>query len=204
MWNRTEDQIKLVLIRHGATRMNLEHRYIGTTDEQLSEQGRSELCKLRKTIRYPKVEHLFVSPMKRCMETADLLYPKVAHTVIRDWREIDFGEFEGKNYLELQENKRYQEWLESNGTLPFPNGESRERFIKRCEKGFCEMVNLIQKESTDLKTIGAVVHGGTIMAILSRFCGGEYFDYQAENGKGYVTYLKRQKEEIQISISEKL
>ena len=36
-----------------------------------------------------------------------------------------------------------------------------------------------------IQSVSAVVHGGTIMALLSHFLGGEYFDYQAKCGQGY-------------------
>ena len=46
MWNWTENQIELYLIRHGMTPGNAEHRYIGRqTDEPLSEDGRQQLEK---------------------------------------------------------------------------------------------------------------------------------------------------------------
>lgn len=46
MWNWTENQIELYLIRHGMTLGNVEHRYIGRqTDEPLSEDGRQQLEK---------------------------------------------------------------------------------------------------------------------------------------------------------------
>ena len=35
-----------------------------------------------------------------------------------------------------------------------------------------------------------VVHGGTIMAVLSSLTGGEYFDFQVKNGEGYETVLE--------------
>ena len=49
MWNRTENQIELYLIRHGMTPGNAEHRYIGRqTDEPLSEDGRQQLEKKKR------------------------------------------------------------------------------------------------------------------------------------------------------------
>lgn len=41
MWNGTEDKIKVKItwIRHGMTQANGEHRYLGKTDEPLSETG---------------------------------------------------------------------------------------------------------------------------------------------------------------------
>ena len=130
----------------------------------------------------------------------DSIYPELEPVCIPEWKEIDFGAFEGKNYQELKEDKRYQEWIDKNGALPFPQGESRESFIRRCEKGFQRMLKEIaemKKYSMDMgnneiegrrgkKTIGMIVHGGTIMALLSQYGDEDYFDYQTANGRGYI------------------
>lgn len=119
---------------------------------------------------------------------------------------MDFGEFEGKNYIELQKNPNYQAWIDSNGTLPFPGGESRETFIKRCEQGFYRMLigikgrlqKMDEKQPSSKITAGAVVHGGTIMAILSSFYGGDYFDHQVKNGGGYRCLLSGTREQPKL------
>lgn len=187
MWNWSENKIKLVLVRHGATKANKEQRYLGKTEEALSEEGMEILQRTKADKYYPCIDYLFSSPMKRCQETAAILYPEHKAVMIPEWEEMDFGVFEGKNYQELQGDKRYQEWIDSNGTLPFPEGESREVFVKRCERGFYRMLTLLAErveEKRDI-TVGLIVHGGTIMALLSNFFGGEYFDYQVANGNGY-------------------
>lgn len=191
MWNRSEDQIKLVMIRHGATPSNKERRYIGRTDEGLSKEGEQALQEARNT--YPYIDHLFSSPMRRCTQTARILYPKQEIFEIPEWVEIDFGDFEGKNHVELKENEYYQKWIDSNGTLPFPNGESREDFIERCKQGFYKMLLQLksQNQMNSAMTVGVVIHGGTIMSLLSIFCGGEYFDHQVANGQGYICTLKK-------------
>ena len=56
--------LKIYLIRHGQTPGNKLKRYIGTTDEQLSQEGREFLEKLS----YPMPESLYVSPLLRCVE----------------------------------------------------------------------------------------------------------------------------------------
>lgn len=191
MWNRTENQIKLILIRHGETAANIEHRYLGITDETLSIEGKEKLLQYGKQQKYPKADMVFTSPMKRCKETAQLLYATVTTREIPEWTEMDFGDFEGKNYTELQHDERYQAWIDSNGTMPFPNGESREMFIRRCMQGMDKFIQSLYEEMADRKieNVAAVVHGGTIMALLSSICGGEYFDYQVKNGEGFVCSL---------------
>lgn len=192
MRNRPENQVKLVLIRHGVTKANKEHRYLGKTDEPLSGEGEIQLSEYKKLRLYPNIDFLFASPMKRCIQTAEILYPGLQPVLIKEWKEIDFGAFEGKNHVELQEDKRYQAWIDSNGTLPFPEGESREKFVIRCGRGFRKMIGKVReiKEEEGNKTIGMIVHGGTIMALLSKYGKGDYFDYQAANGKGYICTMK--------------
>ncbi len=190
--------MKLVLVRHGKTLSNKEHRYLGKTDEGLSEEGIIDLQNGKAMGIYPDVDYLFSSPMKRCLETASIIYPQKDPIIILDWQEMDFGEFEGKNHLDLNGDKRYREWIDSNGTLPFPGGESREDFFMRCKKGLYEMYEHIISEENygentvhicDQMTIGLIVHGGTIMSLLSNLYGGDYYDYHISNGKGYVCNL---------------
>ena len=192
MRNRSENQIEVYLIRHGATNANREHRYLGRTEEPLSEEGREELKAFQRQGIYPdpaSLQALFVSPMERCRETAELLFRDCEQHIIPEFREMDFGLFEGKNYQDLQGDGRYQTWIDSNGTIPFPEGESREDFIARCRQGFEEMLRIAIAEgisrNEERKNIAAVVHGGTIMAVCSSFTDGEYFDFQIGNGEGY-------------------
>lgn len=197
MRNRTENQITLIFIRHGETAANKEQRYLGRTEEALSLEGREKLLQAYRQSHYPEAEMVFISPMRRCRETARLLYPLVPKKEIPEWVEMDFGDFEGKNYEDLKDDERYQEWIDSNGTLPFPNGESRETFIKRCMQGMDRMVQLLQGE----RKVAVIVHGGTIMALLSSLCGGDYFDYQVRNGEGFVCSLNKNKDEEKWDIT---
>ena len=53
---------------------------------------------------YPQVDAVFSSPLKRCTETAKVIYPDRNPIVLDDLREYDFGEFEGKTAEELQDS----------------------------------------------------------------------------------------------------
>lgn len=186
---------ELILIRHGKTAGNLLGRYIGSrTDEPLCDEGREGLAGKH----LPEVERLYVSPMKRCVETAEILWPgfdRKKMQKVTDLRECDFGDFENKNYKELSGNGDYQAWIDSNGTLPFPNGESMDAFKSRCLEAFARIVEevsgaeqeWIASGKTGIFRAGIVVHGGTIMAILEQYGypKAAYFDYQVKNGCGY-------------------
>ena len=174
--------MKVILIRHGATMGNQEKRYIGITDEALCDTGIEKLLKnVHKDI-YPAADNIYVSPMKRCIQTAQIIYPGRESVVVDDLKECDFGRFEGKNYIELSGDSYYQKWIDSNATLPFPKGEDVKAFRKRCTEAFIRIV----KHAKDNESVALVVHGGTIMSILSGFYGGSYYDYHCGNAEGYI------------------
>lgn len=172
--------MKWILIRHGQTQGNLEHRYIGCrTDEPLCPEGIAALQEKS----YPPAAKVYVSPLMRCLETASLLYPGVPTEIVEDFRECDFGDWENKNYAELNGSADYQAWIDSEGEIPFPGGESRAEFAARCVRAFDELLTRNLQEDCAI-----IAHGGTIMAIMERYAKpkGNYYDFQARNGNGYI------------------
>ena len=179
--------MQIILIRHGATPGNLKKRYVGRTDESLSEEGQKAL--LREGNQLDVIpDRLFLSPMKRCLETADLLFPGMEQEIVPDLRECDFGEFEYRNYLEMKDDPLYNKWIGSGGTDPFPDGESPAEFRKRSVKAFMETMRREAIQGRDEETVVFVVHGGTIMAVMAALAVPRrgYFDWQIGNAKGYI------------------
>lgn len=176
--------MKIVLIRHGATAGNIKKRYIGITDEDLCASGIESIHNNIKAGYYQGVQAVYVSPMKRCRQTAKLIYPEYKQHIVPDFRECDFGIFEGKNYKELSGNEQYQRWIDSNATIPFPQGEDVADFKKRNVKGWYDMIK--QCRLLNYSDIACVIHGGTIMSVMSEIYGGGYYDYHCGNGDGYI------------------
>lgn len=161
--------MKVMLIRHFQTQGNLEKRYVGRTDEPLlMEEGAVRYMEERqsKLRLFGEPDDVVASPMKRCIQTARYLFPGKEPILCPQMRECDFGSFEGKSYGELKDLPAYQEWLDSRGRLPFPEGEAHEAFKDRCVEGFCRMADQLLQRECNLAAM--VVHGGTIMAILSQ------------------------------------
>lgn len=179
--------MRVYLIRHGMTAGNLKKRYIGKTDEPLCQEGKAVLERVKNSRLYVQPDLLYVSPMRRCMETAQILFPGMEQTVVEDLRECDFGEFENQNYLELAGNENYQKWIDSNGKMPFPGGESREAFQSRSIAAFRELEKEWNEKNSEGKMAVLVVHGGTIMSILERvgIPAKSYYDFQVKNAEGY-------------------
>ncbi len=115
---------RIHLIRHGKTEANEKGIYIGNTDFPLSEEGRRELADKLDEFEYPRVQRVYSSPLKRCLETAEILFEKCETIAVHDLRELDFGEFEGKSVEELINRDDYKEWLKGGIDNCPPGGES--------------------------------------------------------------------------------
>lgn len=164
----------VVLLRHGQTSGNALGRYLSSTDEPLTGQGRAAILALRP----PAVARVYTSPLLRCRQSAALLYPGLPAVPVEGLRECGFGRFENKNFRELAGDPDYQRWVDSGGTLPFPGGESRDQFVRRTLSAF---------QALDLRGGAAIVaHGGTLMALMSELWGGDYFDYQTPCATGFL------------------
>lgn len=177
--------MRMYLIRHSITYGNTLGRYIGRTDEPLCKEGQ----KLLENRKYPPVQKVYVSPLKRCVMTANIIYPEQRIQMVNDLAECDFGIFENKNYKELDGDFRYQSWVDSGGTLPFPGGESQETFRKRCRRGFETAVE--DAIDSGIKTTALIIHGGTIMAILDHFAvpHRDFYDWHVKNAGGFEIEL---------------
>ena len=176
------DPIPVLFFRHGLTAGNLGGRYVGATDEPLHPKGREALLRLRASFSECGItlpETVYASPLLRCRESAELLFPGVPVTVVPDFRECAFGAFEYRNFAELDGDPAYQAYVDSGGTLAFPGGEEPAAFRKRCREAFLANV--------PVRRTASVVHGGTVMAVLDAFSEPhrDYFDWQVKNACGF-------------------
>jgi alpha-ribazole phosphatase len=177
--------LKITMIRHGKTKGNSLGKYIGITDEPLLEEEREALMALE----FPAVEEVYSSPMKRCIETANILFDNLEPVVVEDLSQCDFGKFEGKTYQELLNDPEYKNWVGSGEITSFPGGENRGQFQERSIRGFEEVIRDAAKKR--LSHIAMVVHGGTIMSILDAygFPPRPYIEWTADTGEGYQIRL---------------
>ncbi len=153
--------------RNGLTDSNLEGKYIGHTDVELSEDGVKQIEQMKKDYDYPYVDAVFTSPLKRCTKTANLVYPDKEAIVINDLIEYNFGEYEGRTAEELKENELFSRWLSGEQGVEPPFGESNEAFANRIANCFIKIVDGLLKTGTTKAAI--FTHGGVIMYLLSAF-----------------------------------
>ena len=211
--------MKIWMIRHGETPGNREKRYVGSTDEGLTEEEVNRLTEWRKKEKILLNENgritetdfsglltgsaaIYRSPMKRCLDTykemtGDLAIRLPEPLVYENLRECDFGDFEYKNYLELNGTKAYQRFLDTMGESGFPHGETMEEYKERTVAAFRTIVNMEMKKEEKNDLLLFFVHGGTIMAVMSSLSdeGRDYYDYQCKNLCGYLAEVAEGEDE---------
>lgn len=177
----------LYLIRHGITAANLNGLYAGGgTDLPLCPEGREDLEQLKRQFVYPKVDTVFLSPMARAQQTAEILFPDAGkRLVIDDLRENHFGEFEGRTIQELKTDPHFQLWMDPAKKYQPVGGESAQDFHQRCARTFLRMFEYMMKAGID--KAACVTHGGVIMSMLAQQAlpRRRPEDWMADPGCGY-------------------
>lgn len=173
------------LIRHGITQGNQRGEYIGITDSPLAQEGIDRLIKQKEAHPYPQASLYYTSPLSRCKDTMKLLYPDALPSVIDDFRECDFGRWEGQNAEDLQNDPDFVRWLQEGGQMSAPDGENTGKFLERTCLAFEKLVEGMLRSGQTSAVI--VAHGGTLMAILSAYGlpRAPFYDWMTEPGHGY-------------------
>lgn len=155
---------KIHFIRHGLTSANIDGRYIGTTDLPLSPEGIKGLKEIKTELNTLKADVVFTSPLTRCTETCDILFPNKTPIIIDEFKEYDFGDFENKTATELENDPRYLDWT-SGKVSTTPGGEDTLEFTTRLVTGLNKTVRKMME--LGVYEAAAVMHGGAIMALFS-------------------------------------
>ena len=169
---------KLVLLRHGQSKWNLENRFTGWKDVPLTEKGISEANNAGILLKKNniKIDKVFSSVLERANKTAEIalnaseldnLFKNGILIYERDERlnERNYGDLVGLNKSETADKfgkEQVHIWRRSFDTPP-PNGESLKDVVDRVSPYF---VGTIQPLILDKKNILIVAHGNSLRAIM--------------------------------------
>lgn len=173
----------VALYRHGITEENKRRAYLGWTDAPLSKDA-IEVLEKREFVKAP-CQWLVSSDLKRCVQTAGLLFPNKEIYRMPELREMNFGLWEGKVHDELAGNPQYEQWLESWFEMQIPGGESAQLFNARVESGWEKVNGMIVRKR--IRTTAIVTHDGVIRYLLSSL-GSEkrhFWDWKIPHGSGF-------------------
>src|SRR5690606_16504444 len=116
-----DDTVVIGLYRHGLTVDNERKAYSGWTDSILSEEGKKELKRIQPCL--PAYEKVVTSDLQRCVHTAGLLFPEHSTEAWPEFREMNFGRWEGKMHKEAESIEEYRVWVNDPFSHPIPEGE---------------------------------------------------------------------------------
>lgn len=179
---------KLHLIRHAMFKGSEDGKYIGQTDVEASAEGLAQIKNLMaENEGYPYADVVISSPLKRCLQTAKLIYPEKEPLILADLNEYDFGDFEGHTADELKDLDTFKQWISgASPDVPTPFGESQTQFNARICTCFEKIVEGIIKSGTESTAV--ITHGGIIMSLMSVFAVPEAppHEWLTPNGCGYT------------------
>jgi probable phosphoglycerate mutase len=161
---------RIFLIRHGATVLTAEDRFAGSTDVELSDEGRTQVGRLAERLSLIPVDAVYASPLGRTMETARILAaPHTMKVQARDGlREISHGHWEQLTRKEVE--AAYPEeaaaWDRDPFTFAPAGGESGLAVTARALPALLDIVQAHQG-----KPVIVVSHKATIRLLLSSLLG---------------------------------
>ncbi|MDO4542441.1 MAG: histidine phosphatase family protein, partial [Bacillota bacterium] len=129
----------LYLVRHGETELNKTKVYYGSTDCPLTEKGRSQSQGLSEVFSQIDIDVIYTSPLRRAVDTASIIFGD--REFVREPRleEMDFGQWEGKHYTELQGDPLFEKWQREWKTTRPPEGESFNDLNQRVESFWSDL-----------------------------------------------------------------
>jgi alpha-ribazole phosphatase len=150
--------VKLILVRHAEPAAEARGRCYGTLDVELSARGLEQADALAAKLRDEHVDLVVSSPRRRALQTATALGRPVE--IDDRLRELDFGDFEGRTYDELErdEPELFRRWMSSPTSVRFPNGESYADLRARATAALADV--RARAESTVVVTHGGVIRAG--------------------------------------------
>lgn len=149
--------MKIYLIRHGQTTGDVEDRYGGAYNDELSAKGKVQTHELANKLDNSGIQILFCSPMIRAQQTAKILKDKLGCEIktINDLRERNKnGILTGMTRKEAK--IKYPELVEKlkDYRSQIQGAESQDDFVERIKNAFAEITN-----DENYSTVGIVTHG---------------------------------------------
>jgi broad specificity phosphatase PhoE len=152
----------LVLVRHGETDWNREHRWQGHADPRLNAVGRRQAADLAERLASSSFVALYSSDLARARETAAIVAARLGLDVRLDprLREVDVGEWSGLTSLEIEARYPERDRARRDGATPWTRGESYEAMSARVLRALDEIAT-----AHEPGRVLVITHGGPMRAV---------------------------------------
>jgi alpha-ribazole phosphatase len=167
---KTNERLRLYLIRHGEVEGAKSGRVLGWTDSPLSERGLEQSRQVTETLASSELSAVYSSDLQR----ARLMAEKIAEhhhlnaQANQAWREINMGEWEGRTIASLHDQapSLVAQLFDDPVSFEYPRGESFAVFIGRVQTA---LQNLLATHGAG--EIALVAHGGVCRTIIGSALG---------------------------------
>jgi len=161
---------QLILIRHGQSEWNLQNKFTGWVDVDLTEKGVAEAKKAGETLSAFRFDEAYTSNLKRAQRTLGFILEAIGQSdlpVVKNeaLNERHYGDLQGKNKDEMREEygeEKVLQWRRSYD-IPPPNGESLKDTKDRVLPYFESEIVPKLKEG---KNIIIAAHGNSLRALI--------------------------------------
>lgn len=148
---------KIIIVRHGQTKWNVENRFRGSQDIPLDETGANQAVAVSRRLATEKVTAVYSSRLQRAMKTAEIIAAPhdLTPVPLDGLSNINYGELEGHLISEIEQKfpDFYRALLETPHLVQFPGGDTLDELTARSMLGLREMIAQHPNE-----TIVAVSH----------------------------------------------
>jgi len=159
-------QVPLLLVRHGQTRHNLEHRFVGCSNPPLDETGLEQASRLGDALEDLPRAGLYASSLQRSQQTAA---PLGSPEILSGISELNQGELEGLRFEEVHETHAefFQRWAADPTGVRVPGGET----LDECQSRACAALATLRQTHQPGPPIVVVTHQMVLSAVLLQALG---------------------------------
>lgn len=159
---------KFFIVRHGQTEWNLQKKFQGSLNSNLTVLGEEQARKLAESLKNKEIDHIYSSDLGRAFRTAEIISQAVGKpvNVAKSLREMSFGIWEGMNIdkIESDYNDEFEVWKKNPYELRLEGLDD----MKKVQSRMVEEIESINKRHKD-SNILIVSHGMTIKTVIANY-----------------------------------
>ena len=185
---------RLLLVRHGETTWNAQHRYQGQIDVALSSVGEGQAAALAQRLAEVPIHAVYASDLLRARKTAEIIARPHALPVHLDsrFREMNFGVWEGLVHDEIRRRHpaALAAWQKDPANVAPPGGETGTHVAARVQAALVQITDIHQDQ-----TVLLVAHGGSLRVLLCLALGLDarnYWQFRLDNASLSELYFYKE------------
>ncbi len=165
-----EGNTRIILVRHGECRGNIENRFRGRKDYPLNSTGLKQAEDLAENVSSLKPDKIISSPLTRAKQTARAIAEKLGNDfeTLDGFNNISLGSWEGrlKTEIEMEFPDMWNTWMNYPEELKIDDGET----LHQTQKRALDSLNQVVEENRG-KTILIVSHRTTLKPLIAACIG---------------------------------